>query len=530
MTTLHLRAVCTRRTLAGYPRAALTLLTALFVSAGCSGDDAPRRTELEAGNAPAHATSDVDGASTPPLAAVNDAGTTPSLTPEAGAISPPSMDAGTTPGLASDAMPPSAPDAASPDASSAMADCTPVNWANPGMIANSKLTAIADDAGKGRPFEQRAGMDEFGYELHEFLITGTTPAYATRLTVRRPKDPAKYSGSVFVEWYNVSGGIDFAVLWANSREYFMREGHVFVAVSAQAAGANALKDTDAQRYGAINHPGDNQANAIFSQAGVALRMQSEALLGRCMPVRALLALGQSQSAGRLTDYVNNVHKSAKVYDGFMIHSGGEPASSDPGVPTFVIQTMSEGNGTRADGPTLVKWVVAGATHNDKRITTRGAEVATDTGQTVSECRNPLNEFPSYRVYNAALNWLARWARKGEKPPAGKPFESSGSTLALDADGNVRGGVRIADIDVPIASYGTDNGPVDPLDLIGFLACGLGGVTVPFTPAKLLERYPDHDAYVSKYKEASDKALASGYLLQADYDESLAQAKAAPIPK
>jgi hypothetical protein len=28
------------------------------------------------------------------------------------------------------------------------------------------------------------------------------------VTVRRPSDPAKFSGNVIVEWFNVSGGID----------------------------------------------------------------------------------------------------------------------------------------------------------------------------------------------------------------------------------------------------------------------------------------------------------------------------------
>ena len=51
----------------------------------------------------------------------------------------------------------------------------------------------------------------------------------------------------------------------------------------------------------------------------------------------------------------------------------------------------------------------------------------------------------------------------------------------------------------------------------------------FTEAKLLELYPTHEDYVQKYTDAADKALASGYLLQQDYDESVQHAKVAPIP-
>jgi hypothetical protein len=61
------------------------------------------------------------------------------------------------------------------------------------------------------------------------------------------------------------------------------------------------------------------------------------------------------------------------------------------------------------------------------------------------------------------------------------------------------------------------------------ACGLGGTTIPFSQAELLELYPTHEDYVTKYTAAADEALESGYLLQADHDEAIAQAQAAPIP-
>lgn len=417
------------------------------------------------------------------------------------------------------------------DAMAPTADCTPSAWQDPGTVPDPMIERVADDAGTtGRPFEQTAGLEDYDYVMEEFFFSGTSPAYKTRMVVRRPRDAAKFSGTVFVEWYNVSGGIDFAVLWASSREYFMREGHVHVGVSAQAVGATALADYDAERYGALEHPGDTAADAIFSQAAMAIRSQTEALLGPCMPVDAVLAVGQSQSSARLVSYVNNTHASARIYDGFLLHSGGEPASNDPGVPVFVVMTMSEGNGQLQDGPNLVKWVIAGATHNDERITSRGAEVGEAIGMGMTfECVNPMNKFPSYRAYNAALDWLHRWVRNGDRPPAGMPFQAAGSGLALDADDNVLGGVRTMDIEVPIAMYGTDNAPTNPLDFIGLLACGLGGTTVPFTESQLLERYPTHDAYVEQYSAAADEALAAGYVLQADHDEAIEQAQAAPIP-
>jgi hypothetical protein len=455
----------------------------------------------------------------------------PPTQPSAGTMS----SAMPTPNAGADAQKPPIPEPpeSTTDASTSMADCTPVTWDNPGMVGSVTLSEIPADAGvTKRPFESIDALEDYDYEWKEFLFTSTSPAYTTRLFVKKPRDPAKFSGTVFVEWYNASGGIDFAVMWANSMEYFMREGHAFVAVSAQAAGANALKSMiDAERYAMINHPGDTIANTVFSQAGAAIRLQTEALLGKCMPVRAMLAVGQSQSSLRLGNYSNIAQPTDKVYDGILLHSGAEPGTNNPAVPTFVVLTMSERNGALQDGPNMVEWMVAGATHNDKRVTSRGKEVADVIGIPVTECANPMNDFPSYRVYNAVLDGLNRWVREGKKPPAGMRFtEELGGQLAKDAYNNVLGGVRSPDIEVPIATHGFDNSPVAPTNVIGVLACGLGGQQVPFTPAQLMTLYPTHDDYVSKYTSAADKAVADGIWLKEDRDEAVKAAQAAPIPK
>ena len=193
------------------------------------------------------------------------------------------------------------------------------------------------------------------------------------MVVHRPKESSRYNGSVLVEWYNVSGQLDFAPEWAWNRDYFMREGWAHIAVSAQAVGANALKTFDGERYAKINHPGDTAAPAIFSQVGAAIRKQSELILGKCMPVNALIAAGQSQSSFQLASYTNTQQVTDKVYDEIVLHSGLEPANNNPPVPVFELFTMSEGNNALTDGPNLVKWVVAGATHSDSTLSTVGLE-------------------------------------------------------------------------------------------------------------------------------------------------------------
>src|SRR5690606_36054356 len=67
-------------------------------------------------------------------------------------------------------------------------------------------------------------------------------AYETRILVRRPQDPARFNGTVLVEWFNTSLGIDLDGVWIATREELLREGYAWVGVSAEPASIDALKD------------------------------------------------------------------------------------------------------------------------------------------------------------------------------------------------------------------------------------------------------------------------------------------------
>jgi hypothetical protein len=141
------------------------------------------------------------------------------------------------------------------------------------------------------------------------------------------------------------------------------------------------------------------------------------------------------------------------------------------------------------------------------------------------CANPMNNYPSFWAWDAVLDQLHRWVRNGAKPPNAPPIQST-----MDQYGNVQGGARLPDIDVPIATYTKSNSAKNATDLISSFACGLSGTVAPFTPARLLQLYPTHDDYVQKYTQAADKAVAGGFMLQSDRDLAVAQAMNAPIPK
>jgi hypothetical protein len=197
--------------------------------------------------------------------------------------------------------------------------------------------------------------------------------------------------------------------------------------------------------------------------------------------------------------------------------------------------MNEGNAGSA-GPNVVEWDVVAASHNDKRLTEKSFDIIGEAygfDEIPFMCANPMNDYPAYRVYNAALDWMERWVRDGERPPDGEPFEMAGGAFALDEVGNMKGGVRLPDVDVPTKVYRVDNGPAAGADLfsafIGVLACGLAGTADPLTEQQLLQLYPTHEDYVRQYTEAADRAFAGGFLLQADYEEMIDPAEAAPVP-
>ena len=61
--------------------------------------------------------------------------------------------------------------------------------------------------------------------------------FVTRILVRRPIDPAAFSGTVAVEWNNVSGGVDVSPDWSLLQRELTGRGHIWVGVSrAEKAG------------------------------------------------------------------------------------------------------------------------------------------------------------------------------------------------------------------------------------------------------------------------------------------------------
>src|ERR1700694_5274359 len=221
------------------------------------------------------------------------------------------------------------------------------------------------------------------------VTTGTSAPYRTRLVAYRPVNARRFNGTVVVEWLNVTGGTDDGPDWTQTHNELVRDGFAWVGVSAQRVGVDSAKTTDPQRYGSLLHPGDSFSYDIFSQAGRAVRHHSTQILGGLKP-RTVMAVGESQSAGRLMTYVDAVQPLAHAYDGFLVHSQfgtGAPLSqapqpsyrastpttirSDLGVPVLELETATDVQFSHLTdrlfygNPRQFRlWEVAGSSHFD----------------------------------------------------------------------------------------------------------------------------------------------------------------------
>jgi len=412
-----------------------------------------------------------------------------------------------------------------------------------------------------------------GYEQSEFFLSGTATAYAmtapanndgkltsvaksmapytTRAVVMRPIDKRRFNGTVIVEWLNVSGGADAGPDWMLGHNELIREGFVWVGVSAQIVGVNALKGTDptrgdAARYANLSHPGDGYSYDIFSQAGQAIRDDARTMLGGLKP-KHLIAIGESQSAGRLVTYIDAVHPLAHVYDGFLVHSrsGGAPIRDDVGVPVLVFQTetdvsFSGGRAAQSDTNMFRLWEVAGTSHYDTYgLVIQGKDTGDGkAGAAVLEsmqhptnqpipmftCGAPINTGLAHYVLDAAFYRLNQWVAKGIVSPAAPRFQTTATgAFATDTNGNVLGGVRTPAVDAPVAKLsGRSTG--------GNSFCFLFGSTVPFTPAQLKALYPNHRAFVSAWVNATKSAVKAEFIVKADAKELEAAAVKSNIGK
>jgi hypothetical protein len=406
-------------------------------------------------------------------------------------------------------------------------------------------------------FSSNHNLELQGYVEEEFFIQGsanrynTAPQqtgtiadsdhpYKTRVVVRRPADAKRFNGTVLVEWYNVTNGFDAENMWFFGWEHLLRAGYIWVGVSAQQVGVNALKKFSPTRYGSIdvNQGGtvtnDALSYDIFSQAGQAIRNpKGKDMLGGLKP-RHVMAIGESQSAQRLSTYANSIHPLANVYEGFLLFSTlNQKIRTDLNVPVWKMSAeydvgFGEANVRQPDTPLFRSWEIAGTSHVDHHLRlSREALELRDIGTSSEAAFSPScgipdvgTRVPLQYVLAAGLDLFARWVDKRVPPPSAPPItiESSGPPIkiARDANGLALGGIRLAEVAVPTAiNNGTNTGPG---------ACARWGYYKPMDISMLNKLYPTHETYVNAVERVANENLKAGFILKPDAEATIREAR------
>jgi Alpha/beta hydrolase domain len=204
-----------------------------------------------------------------------------------------------------------------------------------------------------------SGYDEDEYfvsgraNLYEYSATGvrvvaSCPAsagrlgcrnlpYTTRMLVKRPIDPRRFSGTVIIEPFNPSSGYDIANVWDRSWPYFVEHGDVFVGWTSRYESIRALERFEPRRYARLAW-GENsvvddgitfdiaaQIGALFKRGGPRSPLHG-------LKVRHVFEAGFSQD-GAFTftqadvfNAIDRLPSGGPVYDGYV--PGGAVGPSD----------------------------------------------------------------------------------------------------------------------------------------------------------------------------------------------------------
>jgi hypothetical protein len=214
-------------------------------------------------------------------------------------------------------------------------------------------------------------LGKIGYVEDEYLVSGnsnvyswpapgpavvrtTNAPYTTRMLVRRPANPARFSGNVVVEVLNPSNAFDLNIGWAMMNRQMVANGDAWVGLTGKPISIDALRNFDPVRYGSLSmanplplsDPQNCQSPVgsvtapsratedglvwdMFTQVGAWVRSRdasnpfAASATGhrKKMPVRHVYGFGYSQTGGFMFDYINAIQPRVVASDGKPMFDG-----------------------------------------------------------------------------------------------------------------------------------------------------------------------------------------------------------------
>jgi hypothetical protein len=211
--------------------------------------------------------------------------------------------------------------------------------------------------------------------------------------------------------------------------------------------------------------GNGQVSEIIAQVGALVKSKDPGNPFSGLTVKKMVLGGTSATAATLIQYlpfhmVFRTPGMQRIFDGFLPTSNGSMIRQID-VPMVHVPTMLEVSGagitTRPDGDApgdqYRVYEFPGMGHVDTRDNVR---------LTPNPCAIPLSTFPMQAYMSVALHYLYQWVDKGVAPPKADRIVKDGAAMAVDANGNPKGGIRSPYVDVPVTKYGVPNRGANPL--------------------------------------------------------------------
>lgn len=453
-------------------------------------------------------------------------------------------------------------------------------------------TTASRPFGSAGTMQRPIQLTSHGYVEEEFFVGGTANVYdwnadgsvavrhgglpyVTRILVRRPADPARFSGTVLVDFGNRGAGFDTFAVWGQLSQHLLANGHAYVGATVFANNVGALRMFDPQRYADLafprpvetcgparretwNRPADSFPPAedgvrwdVMSQLGALLK--GDAATRPLAGYRVEHVFASMQSGGDLPTYISAMARSTRlsngrpVYDAFLIKDSGGPRvplndcarplpEGDPrriirdvGVPVMhlVAQNAVSSDTRRPDsdvpGDRFRRYEIPGASHFDwwqynypavEDMAKAGVPPLTAHWMFPSQCephRVALNEFPLPYLFAGAFANLEAWVRRGTTPPKAPVIELRGETAATDEFGNAKGGVRTPWVDVPTATF---HATMEGGGGTPF-RCDDNGYWTPFAWNRLEQLYGRTETYTARFLAAVDRLAAERWVTSLD---------------
>jgi hypothetical protein len=469
----------------------------------------------------------------------------------------------------------------------------PVTATSVPLMASNKLQTVVD-------------LPKAGYIEEEFFVTGRaniydwaadggvtvkTPnaPYTTRIMLRRPSDPRRFSGNVIIEVPNSARRYDFNFIWGVSHDHFMENGDVFVVLTLAQGNLEGLKAYDAARYAplslanptpeetcAVGRAGAPPATSvteeglqydILAQVGALLKA---ARAGGPLAGFTVQRLYMTAYDGILPTYVAAVHNRVKlatgkpIYDGYVLNRhpalgrlrrcGATPAANDPrqvirnlDVPliriigqTDIIATYANRReDSDAPGDRYRLYEITGGAHADaffypyvptvadlRKIGSPYALLASWPFQNQCEPEQTMAKVPiNSYATDAAFANLTRWIKDGVAPPRAE-------RIAIDNAGTPQAKIRLDQFGNAVGGYRTPyvDVPIATYQVSskGETFCPEIGRIDPFDWARLNTLYGTPQNYATKVAQATDRLVKDRFLTESDGKKIKAEAASVPV--